>query len=103
MSVDRPSKPFAVDQTSSAVKLRWEAVKCDSDIEHFEVKYVRDGEKKWKSLETDGNVQEIRVAGLKSNCTYHFKVRTVFEDGEESPFSETSAGIETMGSLAEKS
>ena len=99
---DSPGKPVAVDQTSSTVRIRWDALKCDTDIEHFEVKYQRDGEKKWKSIETDGNIQELSIGGLKSNAKYRFKVRTVFEDGEESTFSDTSADIETMGSLAEK-
>lgn len=97
-----PGQPFATDQTSTTIKLRWDMPNVTSKIDHFEVKYQRQGDKKWKGLETEDDLNEIRVTGLKSNSIYLFKVRTVFEDGDESSFSTTSAQIGTLGSLAEK-
>lgn len=102
MGDKKPGKPYAPNQTSTTITLHWDNLKTDSEIEHFEVKYQRKGEKKWKRLETDGNINELEVTGLKSNSSYFFKVRAVFEDGDESSFSKTSGQIETTCSLAEK-
>lgn len=97
-----PGKPFVTEQTSTTLKLRWDIPNVTSKIDHFEVKYQRQGERKWKGLETEDDLNEFRVTGLKSNSLYLFKVRAVFEDGDESSFSKTSDQIGTLGSLAEK-
>lgn len=102
MSDISPGQPFVTDQTSTTLKLRWDRPIVTSKIDHFEVKYQRQGDKKWKALETEDDLNEIRVTGLKSNSIYLFRVRTVFEDGDESSFSRTSAEIGTLESLAEK-
>ena len=97
-----PGKPFMIEQTSTTLKLRWDVPNVTSKIDQFEVKYKREGECKWKDLEIENDLNEIRVTGLKSNSFYLFKVRIVFEDGDGSPFSKTSTHTRTLGLLEEK-
>ena len=87
-------KPEALAKTTSIIWLRWEQPTTDLKIDHFEIRYRRDGEK-WKKLDTKDDTTEAEIPDLQTDSTYYFKVRTVFDDEDESQFSEESSGIKT--------
>lgn len=102
MSSCAPGIPFAIDKSSSSILLGWERPVTRQKIENFEVKYQLEGETRWKTLETDKDEITQLVTDLKSNSGYVFKVRAVFDDGEEGPCSGQSKLIKTRFSLAQQ-
>ena len=97
----RPGKPQAVATTSSIIRVRWKRPPTDLKINHFEIRYRQNGDR-GKRLDTKDDTTEAVISDLQSDSTYYFKVRTVFDDENESQFSEESSGIKTNISLAKR-
>jgi hypothetical protein len=57
---------------------------------------------RWKLYHEEIQSDSTKITGLKSNATYVFRVRIIYENGEESPFSLESDEIRTAASLATK-
>jgi hypothetical protein len=57
---------------------------------------------RWRSYHGEIYEDSTEITGLKSDATYVFRVRVIYENGEESPFSVESEEIRTAASLATK-
>jgi hypothetical protein len=57
---------------------------------------------RWRSYHEEIYETSTKITGLKSNASYVFRVRVIYENGEESPFSKESEKIRTAASLATK-
>lgn len=101
MDKSAPGKPVYVEVTASSILLNWSPPQSDIDFQHYEVKYRVSDEKQWRSKLTDGKETDLLFTDLKSKSTYLFRVRVVFEDGDEGPFSTVSDNIKTRSSPVE--
>ena len=95
MDESKPGKPVCEDRTSSSILLHWSKPQGPKPFQHYEVKYRVLDEKQWGSRMTEGKDTDLLFTDLKSKAAYLFRVRIVFEDGDEGPFSEVSDVIET--------
>jgi predicted secreted protein len=60
--------------TKSSAKLNWALVDC---ADYYKVKYRKHGTTTWTSKKTVGNVNLLKITGLKANTTYEWEVATV--------------------------
>ena len=101
MGTPAPGKPYCIETTASSVLLNWSPPWPVIDFQHYEVKYRVSDEKQWRSKMTDGKETDLLLTDLKSKAAYLFRVRVVFEDGDEGPFSTVSDEIKTVESPVE--
>ena len=87
-----------VEATATSVLLGWDQPKISTNYDHFDVKYKQKGVSLWQSLTS--KEPTLLLTDLKTNATYLFRVRIVFEAGAEGPFSVVSDEIMTLQSLA---
>ncbi|KAK3591693.1 hypothetical protein CHS0354_040624 [Potamilus streckersoni] len=73
----------------------------ENSIQYYELKYKIIDEKRWLSVTTPDNSNSFRVEGLRSNTCYEFKVRAIFDDEDEGPFSESNKETMTKQSVSE--
>ena len=106
-----PSQPQCIDKTSTTVLLQWKApTSTPSPVVQYGIKYqikcAEGGEPgadvMWKGLKTPRDRTTVLIPNLNSDTTYVFKVRVVYEDGEEGQFSDVSDEVKTLVSLAKK-
>ncbi|KAL5004311.1 hypothetical protein ScPMuIL_017767 [Solemya velum] len=97
-----PGKPMAQEVGIDNITLVW-SEPADTDVEFYEMKFKRPGEKKWckTSFSTDDAQAYFRMEGLCQDTEYEFKVRPNYGD-YEGEFSETSETIKTKQSEALK-
>ena len=95
-----PGQPERLETTSTSILLGWSLPKTATKYEHFEVKYKLKEDSFWQNVTTKD--QNQLFTDLKSDSTYLFRVRIVFDNGDEGPFSPISDGIKTSESLALK-
>ncbi|KAK3591691.1 hypothetical protein CHS0354_040621 [Potamilus streckersoni] len=74
---------------------------ADKEIQCYELKYKIKDEKQWHSETTPNNLTSLLIQGLRSSTWYEFKVRAIFDDDTEGPFSDVHKHTATRQSLAE--
>lgn len=91
-----PGQPFVTKTTSNSVTICWE--KPDEKFDCFQVRYKqKDGESKWKSVETDDDSNFITIKEIMADTVYVFQVRGKFDDSE-GPYGPISDYITTAES-----
>ncbi|KAK3606645.1 hypothetical protein CHS0354_035639 [Potamilus streckersoni] len=97
-----PGKVVSLQTTATSACLLWEKPDEFDKVCYYEVKYRSCGEVQWLSVNTKDQTESLDLKDLKSKNNYEFKVRAVFSDGNEGPFSEVSDTVTTQISLAAK-
>ena len=98
----RPGIPIGADSSSSEILLYWEAPEDGTKaIANYEIKYKKNDDNQWKGYSTSGTEQQLTITELKCDQGFQFKVRAVYLDGEEGPFSDLSEHVYTKPSLAQ--
>ncbi|XP_053391498.1 uncharacterized protein LOC123541455 [Mercenaria mercenaria] len=96
-----PGRPKASEILADAITLVWDAPTKFGDKDCYQL-YFKDmgGDRKWKPYQGEYYTASANLSDLKSNATYIFRVRIIYDDGEESPYSPESEEIQTAASLA---
>nr|XP_022289899.1 uncharacterized protein LOC111101625 isoform X3 [Crassostrea virginica] len=88
-----PGKPFSTGTTSNSITLCWEKPGEKSDC--FQIRYKqKEGDSKWKSIETEDDSNLITVKEIMADTVYVFQVRGKFDD-LEGPYGPISDDITT--------
>lgn len=70
------------------------------NVDYYQIRYKsRDGQDKWKIVQTDDDQSQITITGLMANTKYVFQVRGVFQD-QEGIYGYENDDIQTTESLA---
>ncbi|KAL3831368.1 hypothetical protein ACJMK2_023121 [Sinanodonta woodiana] len=96
----QPGKIVLQLTTATSAYLAWEKPKGPDEVSIYEVKYRLCGDVQWLTANTKQSTENMDMKDLKSNSSYEFKVRAIFSDGSEGPFSEVSDTVKTHESLA---
>ncbi|XP_060602656.1 uncharacterized protein LOC132755758 isoform X2 [Ruditapes philippinarum] len=99
---DRPGKPEASEISSDTVNIAWKSPSKFGKEDYYQIYYTTDMEdrkRKWKKFQVEPNYHSATLSELKTNTTYIFRVKAVYDD-EEGPYSPESDRITTSKSLA---
>lgn len=70
------------------------------NVDYYQIRYKsRNGQEKWKIVETEDDQNQITITGLMANTKYVFQVRGVFQD-QEGRYGCENDEIQTTESLA---
>nr|XP_022289152.1 uncharacterized protein LOC111101125 isoform X2 [Crassostrea virginica] len=91
-----PGKPFSIETTSKSLTIGWD--KPQEKFDCFQVRFKqKDGESKWKSVETDDDSNCITIKEIMADTGYVFQVRGKIDD-LEGPYGPISDDITTLES-----
>ncbi|XP_060602657.1 uncharacterized protein LOC132755759 [Ruditapes philippinarum] len=101
VSENHPGKPLAGKIDYDSILLIWEPPLKSKEGDYYQISYKDvSNNRKWKVDECEYTVPVATISCLQPNTIYIFRVKVIHENGEEGPYSQATAEIRTLPSLA---